>query len=128
MSNDWWTKKLNGASAPARPAPTAIPQPSSTPVQQPVQPQPVSQQFVQQPPTKAQSVNQTQTCPECYSGNYMTVQNAAPRCYDCGYPISQSGSHLGTLTGAKVEGPTKEAMGNATQNNWNPQGIIGRVD
>jgi hypothetical protein len=58
----------------------------------------------------------------------MAIQNAAPRCYDCGYPINQAGSRYGSLTGAKVEGSAKGAIGNDTQSNWNPQGIIGRVD
>jgi hypothetical protein len=58
----------------------------------------------------------------------MSVQKAAPRCYDCGYPISQSGSRYGSLTGAKVEGSAKSAIGNDVQSNWNPQGIIGRID
>ena len=50
------------------------------------------------------------------------------RCYDCGYPLEQSGSKYGSLTGAKVEGTTKAAMGNDSTNNWNPQQIVGRVD
>lgn len=57
----------------------------------------------------------------------MTVQNATPRCLDCGYPLEQSGSRYGALTGAKVEGNAKASMGNDATNNWNPQGIIGRV-
>ena len=76
----------------------------------------------------AKSASQTASCPECGGTNYMSVQKAAARCYDCGYPISQSGSRYGSLTGAKVEGSAKSAMGNDTQSNWNPQGIIGRVD
>jgi hypothetical protein len=80
------------------------------------------------PLSKAQSASQTQSCPECGGNNYMSVQNAAPRCYDCGYPISQSGSRYGSLTGAKVEGSAKAARGNDIASNWNPQGIIGRID
>lgn len=124
MSNaDWWAKQLG-----------AQPQ---TPVQRPVNnPMPPSQQPMAQMPqpvytppvTKAQSANQTATCPECGGNNYMAVQNAAPRCYDCGYPISQSGSRYGALTGAKVEGSAKQASGNDIQSNWNPQGIIGRIN
>ena len=57
----------------------------------------------------------------------MTIQNAAPRCYDCGYPLQQSGSRYGALTGANVEGPTKQSTGNDVTNNWNPQGVIGRI-
>jgi ribosomal protein L37AE/L43A len=82
----------------------------------------------QQSTTKAQSAKQIQTCPECGSNNYMSVANAAPRCYDCGYPLSQSGSKFGSLTGAKVEGNVKQSLGNDTQNNYNPQNIIGRIE
>ena len=47
-------------------------------------------------------------------------QTIALRCYDCGYPISQSGSRYGALTGAKVEGAAKSAIGNDVRNNFNP--------
>jgi hypothetical protein len=50
------------------------------------------------------------------------------RCFDCGYPVQQSGSRFGALTGAHVEGAAKQASGNDGTNNWNPQGIIGRVN
>ena len=123
MSNaDWWAKQLGAqpqAQVPA-PRPADIPMPPSqqpmTPFQQPA------------PMSKAQSSTQTQLCPECGGGNYMTVQNAAPRCYDCGYPIQQSGSRYGALTGANVEGSAKQSIGNEVASNWNPQGIIGRIN
>ena len=126
MSNaDWWARQL-GAQAPA-----PVGRPDPTP------PMPASQQPMTrfEPPQPQQhsnlrigSASQTQSCPECNSGNYMAVQNTAPRCYDCGYPISQSGSRYGALTGAKVEGNTKSSIGNDSTSNWNPQGIIGRID
>jgi hypothetical protein len=125
MSSDWWAKKLQGQGpAVGRPDPTPPMPPSQQPMTRYVAP------TVQPPtPSKAQSVNQTQQCPECNSNNYLAVNaNVAPRCYDCGYPISQSGSRYGSLTGAQVEGTTKMAAGNELGNNWNPQGIIGRVD
>ena len=77
---------------------------------------------------QAQSAKQIQTCPDCGSTNYMSVANAAPRCYDCGYPLSQSGSKFGSLTGAKIEGNVRQSLGNDTQNNYNPQNIIGRIE
>ena len=58
----------------------------------------------------------------------MAVSGAAPRCYDCGYPIQQSGSKYGALTGAHVVGDTKGARGNDPTNNYNPQNIIGRIE
>lgn len=131
MSNaDWWAKQLGAQpQAPQQQVPVAAPRPANNPMppsQQPMtQFQPVQPQ---QPASRAQSALQTASCPECGGTNYMSVQKAAPRCYDCGYPISQSGSRYGSLTGAKVEGSAKSAIGNDVQSNWNPQGIIGRID
>lgn len=123
MTNaDWWAKKLGTQPQPqSRPADNPMP-PSQQPMTPYVPPQP------QQPATKAMSANQTALCPNCSSTNYMSINNAAPRCYDCGYPLEQSGSKYGSLAGAKVEGSTKAATGNDSTSNWNPQGIIGRID
>jgi len=122
MSNsDWWAKKLG------QPAPQGRPDSSPTmpPSQQPMAPMPA---FPQPQTAKAQSASQTATCPDCGSGNYFAIQNAAARCYDCGYPIQQSGSRFGGLAGANVEGPVQQAAGNNSTNNWNPQGIIGSIN
>jgi ribosomal protein S27AE len=130
MSNaDWWASKLAQQAPQQPPAQQGRPinMPPMPPSQQPMAPMP-SFQPQSNPSERAQSAKQTAACPECGSGNYMAVANAAPRCYDCGYPISQSGSRFGNLTGAHVEGAAKSARGNDTQSNWNPQGIIGRID
>lgn len=129
MSNaDWWASKLAG-NAPQAPVQQGRPtnMPAMPPSQQPMQSMP-SFQASPNPAERAQSAKQTSSCPECGSVNYMAVSNAAPRCYDCGYPISQSGSRYGSLTGAKVEGSVQASRGNDTTSNWNPQGIIGRID
>lgn len=124
MSNaNWWANKL-GQQPAQQPRPANIPMPPS---QQPMTSYTPPQQ-VQPPLSRAQSANQTQMCPDCGSNNYMSVANAAPRCYDCGYPLQQSGSRYGALTGAKVEGAAKGARGNDVTNNFNPQQIIGRID
>ena len=125
MNNaDWWANKLAGTT-PQVPQGRPDPTPPMPPSQQPMAQMPA---FQAPQTTRAQSASQTATCPDCGSGNYMVIQNAAPRCYDCGYPIQQSGSRFGGLAGANVEGAPKTAMGNDTSNNWNPQGIIGRID
>ena len=125
MSNsDWWAKQLGAQPQTPQQRPADIPMPPS---QQPMTR--FEQPVPQQPVTKAQSVKQTQSCPDCGSSNYMSpAQNVGLRCYDCGYPIQQSGSKFGSLTGAKVEGSVKPSIGNDVQSNWNPQGIIGRID
>jgi ribosomal protein S27AE len=124
-SADWWAAKLGNA--PAVPQSRPMDMPPMPPSQQPMAAMPA---FNQQPgpAQRAQSANQTQTCPECGSANYMAVANAGARCYDCGYPIQQSGSRYGSLTGAHVEGSAKPSIGNDGTSNWNPQGIIGRID
>lgn len=127
MSNsDWWAKKLNTPQQPQtyRPDPTP-PMPLS---QQPMTQVPPFQPQVSQSENRAQSAKQTTPCPECGSSNYLAVSGAAPRCYDCGYPIQQSGSRYGNLAGAHVDGGAKQAAGNNIQSNWNPQGIIGRIN
>ena len=124
MSNsDWWAKQLGTQPQVVQPRTENVPMPpSQQPMTSYVPPQP------QQPSIRIGSTGQTQSCPDCNSNNYMAVQNAAPRCYDCGYPLQQSGSKFGSLTGAKIEGNIKTSLGNDTQNNYNPQQIIGRID
>lgn len=125
MSNaNWWANKLGQQPAQqSRPADIPMP-PSQQPMTSYVAPQPMVNQNV----SKAQSASQTQSCPNCSSSNYMSVGGAKLRCYDCGYPLEQSGSRYGSLTTAKVEGSTKSARGNDVTNNFNPQQIIGRID
>lgn len=129
MSNaDWWAQRL-AQQAPQAPAGRPANMPPMPPSQQPMQVMPSFQPSQEATSSeRAQSSKQVATCPECGSGNYMAVANAAPRCYDCGYPISQSGSRYGSLTGAHVEGSARASRGNDPQSNWNPQGIIGRID
>jgi hypothetical protein len=127
MNNaDWWAARL-AQTQPQAPAGRPVNNVPMPPSQQPMAAMP-SFQPQAQASERAQSASQTATCPDCGSGNYFAIQNAAPRCYDCGYPIQQSGSRFGSLTGAHVEGAAKQASGNDTTNNWNPQGIIGRID
>lgn len=119
-SEDWWSKRLQ--------------QPSNTPAQIPNAP-PSQQPMTQfnppspaNPAAKAASARQTQTCPDCNSDKYFGFNGSRPRCYECGYPMEQSGSKYGSLTGAQVVGDTKSASGNNPTNNYNPQQIIGRID
>lgn len=125
MNNaDWWAKRLG--QQPQVPQGRPDPTPSMPPSQQPMSPMPAFQQ--QQQGRSLPSSSQTASCPDCGSSNYMAIQNAAPRCFDCGYPLEQSGSRYGGLNGAHVEGAPKPSTGNNPVSNWNPQGIIGRID
>ena len=126
MSNaDWWAKRLgNPQPQVGRPDPT----PPMPPSQQPLQPMPTFQPN-QATTLRLPSSSQTGSCPDCGSGNYMSPsETIAKRCLDCGYPIEQSGSRFGGLAGAHVEGSAKQATGNDGTSNWNPQGIIGRIN
>lgn len=120
MSNGWWEKKL-GAPAPQQPvAPAATQYPVSTP------PAPVYQQPVQNTPPVQH--NPTPRCPGCGSGNYGGTAESRPRCYDCGYPLQQSGSGVGTgiQTGQQSGGPVAPAKQVAT-GGFNPTTIIGHI-
>lgn len=129
-SADWWSKKLGQPQQAPQQRPAPQPRqdnmpmpPSQRPMTPYEQPQPTTD-----PAAKAHSAKQTDLCPDCGSTNYLSVQNTRPRCYDCGYPLEQSGSKFGSLTGAHVEGDPKAARGNDQVNNYNPQQIVGRID
>lgn len=128
MNNaDWWAKKLGTPQVPQGRPDNAVPMPPS---QQPMQVMPQFQN-TSNPATaasQAQYAVATDTCPECRSSNYFSPNaQIAKRCYDCGFPVQQSGSRYGSLTGAHVEGATQAARGNDTTNNYNPQRIIGKA-
>jgi ribosomal protein S27AE len=129
MSNsDWWSKKMGvpASSKPVTPptGPTA-PVPYTPPTQQPnvqVNYDPNADQLV----TRAQSSRLSDRCPECNSGNYFAPKGTQRmRCYDCGYPISQSGSGLpssGTSGGAAT--PAKQV---GQSGGFNPNVIVDRI-
>jgi hypothetical protein len=125
MNNaDWWSKKLNN-NAPQVQQGRPDPSPTMPPSQLPMSQMPVFQR-----PNEPQGLPPlpSASCPDCRSSNYMSpTPQIAPRCYDCGYPIQQSGSRFGGLAGAHVEGAAKQATGNSGSGGYNPQQIIGRV-
>ena len=138
MSN-WWADKLG---TPRQPQQPRLPEQQVPVVNPGVTPQypgyTPNQGYppVNQPPTynpelagrtmPASAVNASR-CPNCSSGNYgkMTAETAA-RCYDCGYPIQQSGSGM---PGVRVptNGNTEAAKQVSTANNFNPGTIIDRI-
>jgi hypothetical protein len=81
---------------------------------------------------RTQWAHQSGKCPNptCGSDNYFAPPgdpNARSRCYDCGYPINQSGSGV-TLKGQNA-GPVKEARQTeaARTNSFNPHQIFDRL-
>jgi len=115
-SNNWFAGKM-GTSMPAPPTPPVTP--PQTPVYNPVPQQPQGQQRL------PQSAVAASRCPGCGSGNYGSADpNTKARCYDCGYPIQQSGSGLGTgITGNQASGPAQPARQVSKSSNWNPQNV-----
>lgn len=121
-SSNWWANKMG---APQSPSPSPLP-PVSPPQPTPYNPPPMPQQPASMPP----SAMTASRCPSCGSGNYGSADPAVKaRCYDCGYPVVQSGSGLGTGVqgGQAASGPATPARQINTANNYNPQGIIGHI-
>ena len=91
MSSDWYTRKLNGN--------TGMPQPSPLPpTQLPPTAPPYNPQQPQETTRVPDSAVSASRCPGCGSGNYgksAMAPEAKARCYDCGYPVVQSGSGVG---------------------------------
>jgi hypothetical protein len=127
-NNDWWANKLGGkgSSSPTPPTGPAPSQPYIPPAQQPnvqVNYDPDNDQLV----TKARTSRMSDRCPECNSGNYFAPQGTQRmRCYDCGYPITQSGSGVGS-TGSNSSGPTQAAKQVGQSGGFNPGTIVDRI-
>jgi len=127
MSNDWWSRKM-GSPAPRQTLPPTQQQ------QQPVQPPnpgyvAVNPTVSIEPQVLPPSALNPQRCPGCGSGNYVKPSpELKARCYDCGYPIQQSGSGLGKgiTSGPQASGPAQPAKQVAT-GGFNPQTIIGHI-
>jgi hypothetical protein len=133
-SSNWWANKLGGA-------PSTSPTPATTPPagnvyhatpgapNTPVTYDPNQDQLV----TKAQSQKSNSRCPNCSSGNYMKVGTQSNqggmfdvmRCYDCGYPKTQTGTGAGFPTGSG--GPATPAKQPAKGTGFNPSVIVDRI-
>ena len=118
MSSNWWSNKLGTTPQPQQP---------NMPQQQPVYQQPTQQP--QSYPTSQQTVPMTPRCPGCNSGNYGGTAESRPRCYDCGYPIQQSGSGAGTgIVGQGGGGGPATPATQVPTGGFNPTTIIGRLE
>lgn len=114
-NSDWWAKQLSTPAAPPQP-PQYMPQ---VPVAQPQQP-------VAQPQYLPASATSSDRCPACRSGNYGgATPEARPRCYDCGYPLTQTGTGMPGIN-TPSGGPT-QASRQVTTGGWNPTTIVDRI-
>jgi hypothetical protein len=119
-SNDWWAKKLN---APAQPS-----QPQSYPAQRPMPQMPQMPQVPQQqmPAQTLPASAYSGKCPGCGSGNYGgATPETRPRCYDCGYPLTQTGTGMPGMS-TPSGGPT-QASRQVASGGWNPTTIVDRI-
>lgn len=119
-TNNWWANKLTGQP------------PSYPPVQQPVYQTPALHQYEPpvppQPPVQPPASASASRCPGCGSGNYGgSTPESRPRCYDCGYPITQSGTGVKGINQGQTSGPAQAAKQIAT-GGWNPTTIIGKLE
>ena len=124
-TSNWWADKLAN---PGRTQST----PPAQPVYQPPQPQQPQQPVYQQPvyqqpeqPRLPQSASASR-CPGCGSGNYGGTLETRPRCYDCGYPVTQSGSGAAGIN-QSGSGPA-QASKQVSTGGWNPTTIIGKIE
>lgn len=126
MNNaSWWAQKLG--------TPQAV---SPLPPTQPTIPQSFNQGNTEQPAFSKPPVSapQVSSCPGCGSGNYTKVgsvvtargQMDSYQCYDCGYPVQQSGSGVGGVASSS-SGPARPAR-QVEGGGWNPQTIVGRIE
>ena len=121
-SSSWWANKL-GSQTPARTESPSVPPAPSYPAQTPQPPAVNPELENRRLPASATS---PERCPNCASGNYgRTTPESRARCYDCGYPIVQSGSGI---PGVRVpsEGPTQAAKQVGT-GGFNPTTIVDRI-
>jgi len=140
MSN-WWADKLG---TPRQPQQPRLPEQQVPVVNPGITPQypgytpnqnypPITQQPTYNPELAGHRLPASATspdrCPNCSSSNYGKMigqPEAKPRCYDCGYPLQQSGSGTPGVripTSGTVEA-TKQV---STANNFNPGTIIDRI-
>lgn len=134
MTNSWWAARVSGTPLP--PLQQRPPVPLNAPPGQyhgvPVQYD--AQQDVLLAQSKAQGTKAAHpsSCPNCSGGNYVRVGSGVNergsfdvmRCYDCGYPLQQTGSGATTVRGSG--GPSIPAQQPAS-GGWNPTTIVDRI-
>ena len=103
--SDWWAKKLGNPPPQQERTPPAV----------------VPAVYA---PTKATSAKQSDDCPECGSGNYFSQGEAKKQCFDCGYPVRQSGSGV---SGGAVSGIPVKAARQVESPTYIPNQIVGRL-
>lgn len=129
-TNNWWAKKLSTATPVSTTPPVSPPsgnvyRPPAPPSNPQVSYDQQQDQLVTRQP---QSAIGAEFCPGCRSGNYMAPMGTQrKRCYDCGYPLVQSGTGA-SGTGSSSSGPARPARQVGQDGGFNPQTIVGRLE
>jgi ribosomal protein S27AE len=126
--SDWWNRKL-GAGSPRESSVPPTQLPGRTPYHpypQPSHPQIAYDPSADQTTVRAMSSRSLDRCPQCLSGNYMAPPGGGRmRCYECGYPIVQSGSGAGLPS--EATGPVTPARQNDQGGGFQPNVIVDRI-
>jgi hypothetical protein len=133
MTNSWWAARAGGAPLPPlQPAPQV---PLNRPPGQygglPVQYNAQEDTLTAQSKAAATRNAHPTTCPNCAGGNYVKVGTGANergsfdvmRCYDCGFPLLQTGSGATTSRGSGPATPAQQPVSGG----WNPSTIVDRI-
>jgi hypothetical protein len=128
MSTGWWAKKLGDSGQQSAPPTQQFGGLEVHRAQQPAAQQPVDvgdpyMSYLSLAAVEtggSQQVKETSgKCPGCGGPNFFAMkygengmklrQEAAPRCFDCGFPMVQAGSSRGGATSARSRGPARRA-------------------
>ena len=135
-TSSWWARRLADQTN-ATPQPPLVPRvPTARPV--PMRP---SSYPVSAPPTPASGATPAQataskraaSCPECGGTNYALIGTQTGgggtfevrRCFDCGYPVQQTGGGLSTSS-SEAGKPVARAQ-QVAPGGFNPGEIVGRI-
>ena len=129
-SSDWFAKRMGVPQQQQQPNYTQPPTPTVPQQFTPQNPAYPTQQYVpEQTGARPTASVESTRCPGCGSGNYgkspMAPESKA-RCYDCGYPLVQSGSGMGSAGSQATGGPAIPAKQIQT-GGFNPTTIIGHI-
>jgi ribosomal protein L37E len=105
----WWADKLNGRAPSHTVAPAPTPQ-GGTPQypDQRLTPQGAVYGHLEASVQRQSQVPEAPRCPECGSGDYHASGQAKPRCFDCGYPLTQSGTGMGGKGSVRGSSPARQ--------------------
>jgi hypothetical protein len=118
--NDFYSKRFGGPAHPAGPPPQ---RPAAAP---PAPPPPTEPHYQRPTPSSLDDEH----CPSCASANYMRSPqhpNTAKKCFDCGYPLVQSGTGVGGVGSKGTDGTVHKATQPAS-GGYHPTTIVGRVE